>query len=100
MIELINLNSELSQSGMLPEVTAYYRRHEIWPHDHRSQPVMGVVSDNEISDLVVGFNHRHSPCIVKAAQKYGFAQRFCFIISSCAARIAAAGRIPSFSIPR
>jgi hypothetical protein len=45
LIELINLNSELSQSGMLPEVTEYYRRHKIWLRDHRSQPVIGVVNE-------------------------------------------------------
>ena len=45
-------------------------------------------------------SYRHSPCSVKAAQKYGVAQRFCFIISIWAARNAADGRIPSCSIPR
>jgi len=50
LIELINLNSELSQSPRLLEVTAYCRRHKIWLHDHPSQPVIGVVSESEISN--------------------------------------------------
>ena len=46
------------------------------------EKIVDKIGAHNLAWFDLGFNHRHSPCIVKAAQKKGLAQGFCFIISS------------------